>query len=210
MFVKKSGGSTFTGGPVSSTVTSSVASGSNAFLASVAGARWHLGPGTNDYFTSDGANTINTPGFMSAGSGFSGPSYDAAGVSNISMASKVNDGAAAIGLVLNTVNTLANATAKLASLKNNSTEKLAFDKAGKPVYPTGAADAVVGTATLVGGTVTVSTTSVTASSKIFLSRNTAGGTVGDLRQGTIVAGTSFVINSASGTDTSTVNWWIVN
>lgn len=68
----------------------------------------------------------------------------------------------------------------------------------------------VGTATLVAGTVTVSSSLVTASSKIFLSFNTPGGTQGFLSQGTIVAGTSFVINSSSATDTSTVNWFIIN
>lgn len=68
----------------------------------------------------------------------------------------------------------------------------------------------VGTATLSAGTVTVSSALVTASSKIFLSFNTPGGTQGFLSQGTIVAGTSFVINSSSNTDTSTVNWFIVN
>lgn len=67
-----------------------------------------------------------------------------------------------------------------------------------------------GTATLVAGTVTVSNPLVAANSTIVISRNAAGGTAGDLRLGAIVAGTSFVINSASATDTSTVNWWIAN
>jgi hypothetical protein len=67
----------------------------------------------------------------------------------------------------------------------------------------------MGTATLVGGTVTVSNTSVTASTKIFLSRHTAGGTLGHLSVGTVIASTSFVINSSSATDTSTVNWLLI-
>lgn len=74
-------------------------------------------------------------------------------------------------------------------------------------------NASIGTsAAMVAGTVTVSTTAVTASSIIFVSRNTAGGTTGNLSAPTasIVAGTSFVINSSSNTDTSTVNWWIIN
>ena len=68
-----------------------------------------------------------------------------------------------------------------------------------------------GTATLVGGTVTVSTTAVKTGSIIALTRNTPGGTVGDLSApvASIVNATSFVINSASGTDTSTINWQIV-
>lgn len=74
------------------------------------------------------------------------------------------------------------------------------------------ASSSVGTATLAGGTQTVSTTAVGASSLIFVSRNTSGGTAGHLSApvASIVAGTSFVINSSSGTDTSTVNWWIIN
>jgi hypothetical protein len=73
-------------------------------------------------------------------------------------------------------------------------------------------EACVGKATLVGGTVTVATTAVTANSRILVTRNTPGGTVGDLSvpDASYVAGTSFVINSASGTDTSTVNWFIIN
>ncbi len=67
----------------------------------------------------------------------------------------------------------------------------------------------MGVATLVGGTITVSNTSVTASSRIFTSRQTAGGTLGHLSIGTIVAGTSFVINSSSATDTSVVAWLLI-
>lgn len=73
-------------------------------------------------------------------------------------------------------------------------------------------NASMGTATLVGGTVTVSTTAVATGSTIFLTCNTPGGTQGFLSapSASIVNATSFVINSSSGTDTSTVNWWIVN
>jgi hypothetical protein len=72
--------------------------------------------------------------------------------------------------------------------------------------------ATAGTATLTAGAVTVATTAVTASSIILVTRNTPGGTAGDLSvpSASITAGTSFVINSASGTDTSTVNWIIIN
>lgn len=74
-------------------------------------------------------------------------------------------------------------------------------------------NASIGTsAAMTAGTITISTTAVTASSKIFLTANTLGGTPGTLSAPTasIVAGTSFVITSSSNTDTSTVNWWIVN
>lgn len=73
-------------------------------------------------------------------------------------------------------------------------------------------NASVGTATLSSGTVTVSTTAVTASSKIFLTDATTGAltNIGTPTVGTIVAGTSFVINSSNVLDTSNINWLIIN
>lgn len=70
----------------------------------------------------------------------------------------------------------------------------------------------VGTATLAGGTVTVNTTAVTASSKIFLTDATTGAltNIGTPTVGTIVAGTSFVINSSNVLDSSNINWLIIN
>lgn len=67
-----------------------------------------------------------------------------------------------------------------------------------------------GTATLVAGTATVSTTAALTGSVIFLTCNTPGGTQGILSApvASIVNGTSFVINSSESADTSTVNWWI--
>lgn len=79
-----------------------------------------------------------------------------------------------------------------------------------------------GTVTLVAGTATIATTSVTASSKIRIYRQGVGATgaaaTGHLSIGTITAGTSFVINSVSAadatalatTDVSVVFWEIVN
>ncbi len=79
-----------------------------------------------------------------------------------------------------------------------------------------------GTVTLVGGTATISTTAVTASSIIFLTRQGVGATgaaaLGELSVGTIVANTSFVINAWSqadatalaATDVSSIGWTIVN
>ena len=66
-----------------------------------------------------------------------------------------------------------------------------------------------GVATLVGGTVTVANTSVTANSIIMLTCLTPGGTPGFLRVSAVTAGTSFVITSSSGSDTSVVSWLIV-
>jgi hypothetical protein len=74
-----------------------------------------------------------------------------------------------------------------------------------------------GTATLVGGTIPVTTTAVKSNSLIVICRNLPGGTTGELGvpQASIVNGTSFVINSyqANGTlqtlDTSQVTWYIL-
>jgi hypothetical protein len=68
-----------------------------------------------------------------------------------------------------------------------------------------------GVATLAAGTKTVTTTVVAAGDKILLTRVTPGGTTGDHSApvASIVAATSFVINAAVNTDTSTVAWAIV-
>ena len=70
----------------------------------------------------------------------------------------------------------------------------------------------IGTATLVAGTATVLTASVKTGSKIFISRNTVSGTLGHLSApiGLIANGISFVINSSSAAETSTINWWVIN
>lgn len=89
---------------------------------------------------------------------------------------------------------------------------LVLGTAGNKLSIATGANASLGVATLVAGTVTVNTTAVTASSRIFLSVATPGGTRGFLSapSASIVAGTSFVINSDSALDTSTVNYWIIN
>jgi hypothetical protein len=82
----------------------------------------------------------------------------------------------------------------------------------KILVPTGANASVGTSAAMTAGTITVSTTAVTASSIIFVSHNTLAGTPGAVSApaASRVAGTSFVITSSSNTDTSTVNWWIIN
>jgi hypothetical protein len=72
-----------------------------------------------------------------------------------------------------------------------------------------------GTATLVAGTVTVLDTNIVAGSRIFVNRQTDGGTHGDSYSITRVAGTSFTITSKLGTDvqtgdTSIVSYLIIN
>ncbi|MET9119948.1 hypothetical protein [Streptomyces sp. NPDC004528] len=69
-------------------------------------------------------------------------------------------------------------------------------------------NAKMGTAVLVAGTVTVSNTSVTANSRIQLTIQVPGGTVGSVYINARTAGASFVIKSTSASDTSTVGYVI--
>ncbi len=89
----------------------------------------------------------------------------------------------------------------------------------KKLNVTTGTNASAGTATLVLGTVTVSTTAVTSSSLIYVVYDTPAGTLASglsAPAGSIVNATSFVINSVTTagvvntTDTSTVRWWIIN
>ena len=61
-------------------------------------------------------------------------------------------------------------------------------------------------------TVTVSTTAVLTGSRILYSVRTPGGTRGFLSapMASVTNATSFVINSTSATETSTLDWWIDN
>ena len=82
------------------------------------------------------------------------------------------------------------------------------------IHATTAASDSIGTSAALDGAspsqLVVATTAVTASSKIFLTYATPGGTPGFLSIGTIVPGTSFQIKSSANGDTSTVNYLIIN
>lgn len=67
-------------------------------------------------------------------------------------------------------------------------------------------NARMGTSTLVAGTVTVSNTTITASTRIFLSGNNSSGTAGSLTVSARSVGTSFTITSTDGADTRSVAW----
>lgn len=69
--------------------------------------------------------------------------------------------------------------------------------------------ATSGQLTLIGGTLTVNTTAMSATALLFAQRKTAGGTIGFATTYTQVNGTSFTLTSDSALDTSTYNWWIV-
>lgn len=81
--------------------------------------------------------------------------------------------------------------------------------AGNGLMVAEGSNAKMGTAALTAGAATVSTTAVTANSRIFLTSNADGGAPGFVRVSARVAGTSFTITSSSGTDTSTIAWMMV-
>ncbi len=91
----------------------------------------------------------------------------------------------------------------------DATGQLSISQTGKGLTIKSGSNCKVGTAVLVGGTVTVANTSVTASSLILLTVQLTGGVQGNLSIGTVTAGTSFIINSNNVADTSTVGYMIV-
>jgi len=87
---------------------------------------------------------------------------------------------------------------------------LKINTVGKGLYIKEGTNATMGHATLSGGTVVVSTTKVTANSRIQLTIN--GGTltnVGSVYESTRTAGTSFTISSTNVLDASDVSWVII-
>lgn len=66
----------------------------------------------------------------------------------------------------------------------------------------------IGEATLIAGSIFIANTNVIANSRVFLSRNIPGGTVGTLSY-TVTPGAGFAITSSSASDTSTVAYFIV-
>jgi hypothetical protein len=84
-----------------------------------------------------------------------------------------------------------------------------LDTLGKSLRVKEGSNACMGTAVMNGTTaVVVATTAVTASSRIFVTINTPGGTPGSPYVFTRTAGTSFSLKSQA-SDTSTVAWLIV-
>lgn len=88
---------------------------------------------------------------------------------------------------------------------------LILGTAGNKVNIATGVNASVGTAVLVAGTVVVPTTAISASSLVFVTYVTT------INPGALsvdpvnyIPGVSFVINSDTPADASTVNWWIIN
>lgn len=119
----------------------------------------------------------------------------------------------ALQLVTNNTSRLSISNAGVVSIGNatNIGGNLALTTAGNKLFVKSGTNASIGTATLVAGTVTVNTTAVTANSAIFVTILTKGTITLPVAYDaqTRVAGTSFTITSANVTDTSIVQWWIV-
>lgn len=83
--------------------------------------------------------------------------------------------------------------------------------AGKGLQVKGGTNAKIGSGTLTAGTVTISTTAVTANSRIFLTDTSTGSlvNVGSLVVSTKTAGSGFVVTSTNALDASTFDWMIV-
>ena len=81
--------------------------------------------------------------------------------------------------------------------------------AGKGLKVAEGSNAKMGTATLTAGAATVSTTAVTANSRIFLTSQSGTTNGGFLSVSTRTAGTSFAIASSNASDARTVAWMIV-
>lgn len=93
---------------------------------------------------------------------------------------------------------------------SNFVGPIRFVTAGVGIQMQTGANAAIGTATLVAGTVTVATTAVTGASLIFVTCQTPAGTPGFLRVANKVNGVGFDIVSSNAADTSTVAWIIVS
>lgn len=121
--------------------------------------------------------------------------------------------------------TLGGTTSSFPSIKRNGTGvdiRLADDTAYAPLttgnLTTGVAATIsivsgtnqrAGNLTLVGGTLTVGNTTVTANTIVMLTRKTSGGTIGTAITYTISAGASFTVTSDNVLDTSTFSYLLI-
>jgi hypothetical protein len=94
------------------------------------------------------------------------------------------------------------------SAPNSFAGNVIVSTAGKGLQIKEGSNAMMGTSTLSAGTVTVSNTSVTANSRIFITKQDCSNSA-EVRQSSRVASTSFTITSADNTDTCVVAWQII-
>jgi hypothetical protein len=117
----------------------------------------------------------------------------------------------AAGVYLPNTNVVGFATATTARANIDANGQFTISTIGRGLSIAEGSNAKMGTATLSAGTVVVSTTAVTATSRIFLTAQSLGTvTVGQgLAVSARTAATSFTIISTTPTDTSVVAWMIV-
>jgi hypothetical protein len=107
---------------------STAASGQKAFEATVAGARWHIGPTAGAYFYDLGSGGyIVTPGSLYLPTGeVQALTFRPTGTNVFNLTNYVSDGASAVGMTIATANTFSTAGSKLVSILNGATEKVYF------------------------------------------------------------------------------------
>ena len=81
--------------------------------------------------------------------------------------------------------------------------------AGQGLFVKEGSNAMMGSATLSGGSVVINTTSVTANSRIFLTCQESGSLNGTLRVSSRTAGTSFTISTGNALDNALICWLII-
>lgn len=149
----------------------------------------------------EGLNLVTYGGSFST-SGFAAPNNSSVRASasggSLLVTSQDADVIVICGSVTNTANEVSRFT----------TAGQLFNTVGKAISIKEGSNAKMGTSVLVAGTVTVSNTSVTANSRIFVTSQADGGVPGFLRVTNKVNATSFDIVSSSVADTSTVAWII--
>lgn len=109
----------------------------------------------------------------------------------------------------NTALTLTASGATTANTALNVTAGTVNLAAAVPLNIASGTNSRAGNATLVGGSVTVSNTTVTANTIVILTRKVSGGTLGTAITYTLSAGNSFTINSDNILDTSTFSYMLI-
>lgn len=163
------------------------------------------GSGANAFVMTEGAHL----GISGAGGSYIAGDAATHGITYLSNVTANNT---SVAHYFNTNNNQTDATDFLAQFDDNNSFRFALQANGKLRFPVSQTYSVVGTATLTGGTVTVSTTAVTANSQIFLTHRGSGtaANFGILSVGTITGATSFVINSGNVLDADTISWFVIN
>lgn len=193
------------------TLTYATATGS--LTGSVASATDSILSWTNTTSTSRSVIASGAISLISYGSGYATAGLLVANLTSLETTS-------AIGLLMNIgsggtywwcVNSTTTATMTLTSTNLSMTGNVKLTTAGNGLYVKEGTNATMGRATLVAGTVTVSTTKALTTSEIFLTVQSLGGVAAPVGVAVTarVNATSFTITSASALDTSVVSWIII-